>query len=135
MSYCKQLIHSTSFRIGLDAWENDCDPMDQFDSECNCVFGVCANADYKRCTNTSLSTINFRTAGAFCVASSSSGWTEGWSAWCGDYRAKYAYRWSFAEAPTITTQPVANTSLCIGQPLHSRAVNSDATSGVSYQWK
>ncbi|MBL0080808.1 MAG: hypothetical protein IPP53_17395 [Bacteroidetes bacterium] len=129
--------NQTSFVIGLDAWENDCDPMDSYNGPCNWPLN---NNDYKRCTNASLSTISFRTAGSFCVASSSSGWTEGWSDWCGDYRAKYAYRWSFAEAPTITTQPVANTSLCIGSTTTlSVAVNSDATSGVSlgrhYQWQ
>lgn len=123
----------TSFVVGLDAWDNDCDPMDQYNS---CTF----NSDWKRCTNNSLNSISFRTTGAFCVSSNSSGWTEGWTSWCGDYRVKYAYRWSFAEAPTITTQPTANTSLCIGSTTTlSVAVNSDASSGISlgqyYQWQ
>lgn len=126
----------TQFVLGLDAWENDCDPMNVYNTGCN--LGL--NSDHKRCTNNSLNTVNFRTAGAFCISSNNSGWTEAWSNWCGDYRVRYAYRWSFAEAPTITAQPAPNTVLCIGNSTTlSVAVNSDPTSGISlgrfYQWQ
>ncbi|MEI6311032.1 MAG: T9SS type B sorting domain-containing protein [Bacteroidota bacterium] len=123
----------TQFVLGLDAWENDCNPMDAYNS---CTF----NSDYRRCNNQTLNTINFRTVGAYCISSSTSGWTEAWSDWCGNFRVRYAYRWSFSSAPTINTQPVVNTVLCTGSSTTLSVVaNTDASSGLSYgrfyQWQ
>lgn len=65
-SYDQLLYHTatnaTTVTLKLDAWENDCQ-----DDDCSystgglaCAFG--AVADNNRCTNTSLTTINFRTS-------------------------------------------------------------------------
>ena len=123
----------TQFVLGLDAWENDCNPMNVYNS---CTF----NSDFRRCNNQTLNTINYRISSAYCIATNTSGWTEAWSDWCGNFRVKYAYRWSFASAPIINTQPVVNTTLCIGATTTLSAIaNIDPSSGLSlgrfYQWQ
>lgn len=61
--------------------------------------------------------------------------------WCGggNYQIYWSYYWVYAQAPAIITQPVANTSACIGTPVTlTVAVDNDAfgrSMGRFYQWQ
>ena len=125
---------ATSFTIGLDAWEDNCN-SDVYNFN-NYNFFNCSPSVYgdsRRCTNNNIVTENFRTE-APCV------WHTGTSAWCGDFRFTYRYRWSFNQAPGIAVQPspVVN-DLCIGNSINlsvtpTTDVNGWLT-GSNYQWQ
>lgn len=132
-SYCTAMniasTNSTTFGFNFEGWEDDgCGSSDTFDDDC--TFN---NDEGHRVCNPLGSAVSFRTVNP-CT------WTKAWSSWCGsNYRFKYSYRWEFAEAPTITSQPAANTVLCLGSTTNlSVSVNSDSyshTLGRHYQWQ
>lgn len=91
------------------------------------VFG-----DSRRCQNINLWSENFRNQTP-CQ------WHTAWSPNCGDFRFEYSFRWSFAYAPTITTQPTPSGPLCLGNA-QTLTVNAalDANgwnTGVNFQWQ
>lgn len=126
--------NATSFTLGFqDAFEKSC-------SNNNCTyesynFFTCFPSvfgDSRRCQNTNLVNVNFRNQ-APCV------WHTAWSANCGDYRLEYSYRWTFAYAPTITSQPTPVSTLCLGNPLTlnvNTALDANGwNTGVNFQWQ
>jgi gliding motility-associated-like protein len=126
--------NATTITMGMnDAFEKSC-------SNNNCTyepynFFTCfpsVNGDDRRCQNTNLNTIPFKTF-APCT------WHTAWSNWCGDYRFEYSFYWSFNYAPTLITQPVASANLCLGDsiPLVVAAGNDPNgwNMGVNFQWQ
>ncbi|MEI6765838.1 MAG: T9SS type A sorting domain-containing protein [Bacteroidota bacterium] len=113
---------ATSFTLGIDAWENDCDPPETFTS---CNLGL--NADNNRCTNGSMTTINFRNQSP-CT------WHTGWGN-CGSYWVEYSYYWSFKSAPTCTPSITpANNALCSGSTVtFSTGSCNDAYGNTMYK--
>lgn len=99
--------NATSITLRLDAWENDCQDADCSYSTggINCLFG--AVADNNRCTNNSLSTINFRNDPP-CQ------WNTYTTPFCGRYRYQVRIYWSFATAPTVTATAPFDRTLCTG---------------------
>ncbi len=99
--------NATTVTLKLDAWENDCQ-----DADCSystgglaCAFG--AVADNNRCTNNSLSTINFRNQPP-CQ------WNTYTTPFCGRYRYQVRIWWSFASAPTVTATAPYDRTFCTG---------------------
>lgn len=116
---------ATSFTLTLDAWENDCDPMNSYNTGCN--FGF--NSDFKRCTNSNVLTVNFRNV-APCA------YTNVTTNYCGDFRYQVRYRWTYADAPTLSGETPLNQMRCNGTaaaPLHVTS-NTDGQGRIMNRW-
>ncbi len=124
---------ANSFTINFDGFEKNC-------NNDNCNFynwslGACFPSVYgdgNRCTNANLKTVNFRNASP-CV------WHTDTTAFCGEYRFIYRYKWNFNAPPVIATQPVQPAgTFCVGTAT-SLSVTAGLSSGWStaanYQWQ
>ena len=125
---------ATSFDVNMhDAYEKNCN--NDHHNFYNYDFFDCFPSVYgdSRRTN-GVYTVNFRTASSPCT------WVSGVTSWYGDYRIHFRYYWDYYDAPSITTQPAANTSLCLGSSTNlTIAVNTDPTGGHeiarNFQWQ
>jgi gliding motility-associated-like protein len=130
----RQNSSATNFTLGLDAFEKNCDNNVCVFTPYN--FFTCFPSVYgddRRCQNGTIANINFRTFSP-CV------WHTQTTAFCGDYRFTYRFRWSFNQAPAIAVQPTpADNVLCLTDNVTlSVTPTTDPNgwpTGSNYQWQ
>jgi gliding motility-associated-like protein len=130
----RQNSSANSFTLGLEAFEKNCDngvctftPYNFF----TCFPSV--YGDDRRCININSANVVFRNFQP-CV------WHTQTTAFCGDYRFTYRFRWSFNQAPVIAIQPTPSDNvLCPSDNvILSVTPTTDAfgwPTGSSYQWQ
>ena len=138
----KSNTSATTIYLRNDFWEDDCPVGNQCDFDDGTLCS--ATKDDEHCTNGTLASIAFRSANPCTVyyypgAATTSGSASSDFYNCGKFGAQVSVYWYYADAPTILTNPVANTSLCPGQTTTlSFTTNTDAqgrSMGRLFQWQ